>query len=63
GHGVSTRGCAPKLIKKFVETASIADLDGKCLARLPRPTFFMPLREKAKPEVADKTTPKDEDKK
>lgn len=48
GHGVSARGCAPKLIKKFVETASIADLDLRCLERLPRPTFFRPLQERAK---------------
>ena len=44
GHGVSSRGCAPKLIKKFIETASIAGLDGKCLERLPRPTFYQPMK-------------------
>ena len=46
GHGVSSRGCAPKLIKKFIETASIAGLDGKCLERLPRPLFYESMRNK-----------------
>ncbi|MBL8526021.1 MAG: alpha/beta fold hydrolase [Betaproteobacteria bacterium] len=44
GHGVSARGCSPKLIKKFIETASVAGIDGKCLERLPRPTFFEPMK-------------------
>lgn len=52
GHGVSSRGCAPKLIKKFIETASVSELEAKCLERLPRPIFFTPLREKIKPESA-----------
>ena len=47
GHGVSTHGCAPRLIKKFVEAASITELDGKCLERLPRPLFYEPMRKKA----------------
>ena len=46
GHGVSSRGCAPRLIKKFIESASVAELDGKCLDRLPRPMFYEPMREK-----------------
>jgi pimeloyl-ACP methyl ester carboxylesterase len=46
GHGVSIRGCAPKLIKKFIETASVGGLDGKCLERLPRPLFYEPMRAK-----------------
>ncbi len=46
GHGVSVRGCAPKLIKTFIETASTAGIDGKCLERLPRPTFYQPMRMK-----------------
>jgi pimeloyl-ACP methyl ester carboxylesterase len=46
GHGVSTHGCAPRLIKTFVETASVAGLDGKCLQRLPRPLFFEQMRNK-----------------
>lgn len=44
GHGVSTRGCAPRLIKKFIETASVMNLDGSCLQRLPRPVFYEPMR-------------------
>ena len=57
GHGVSRHGCGPKLIKKFIETASIADLDAKCLERVPRPLFFEPLRERVK----DKDTDGDKD--
>ena len=60
GHGVSVRGCAPKLVKKFIETASVADLDGACLQRLPRPMFYEPLRDKkkdaAKPALAEAIT-------
>lgn len=48
GHGVSVRGCAPRLIKKFVETASVAGLEGLCVDRLPRPMFFEPMQKKAK---------------
>ena len=51
GHGVSTRGCAPRLIKKFIESASVAEIDGSCLQRLPRPMFYEPMRE------ADKKDP------
>ncbi len=56
GHGVSSRGCAPKLVKKFIETAGIAGIDGACLQRLPRPMFYEPLQDKkkdaAKPALA-----------
>lgn len=47
GHGVSSRGCAPKLIKTFIETASVAGLNGKCLERLPRPLFYEPMKNKS----------------
>ena len=59
GHGVSTHGCAPRLIKKFVEAASAAELDGKCLERLPRPFFFEPMRKKepANKDNGDGNTP------
>lgn len=63
GHGVSGHGCAPKLIKKFVETASVAGLDAKCIERLPRPLFFSALREKVKPEAPDQTEGNTEGKK
>ena len=43
GHGVSLHGCAPRLVESFVRTGSNARLDGKCLERIPRPLFVMPL--------------------
>ena len=43
GHGVSLHGCAPRLIEAFIRTGSARDLDGKCLERIPRPLFVMPL--------------------
>ena len=43
GHGVSLHGCAPRLIESFVRKGSAAELDGKCLQRIPRPLFVMPL--------------------
>jgi len=63
GHGVSSRGCGPKLIKKFIETASVADLDAKCLERLPRPLFVEPLREKPKSDLTGNPVQTDEGKK
>ena len=46
GHGVSAQGCAPRLIKKFIESARVENIDGACLARLPRPLFYEPMRDK-----------------
>jgi pimeloyl-ACP methyl ester carboxylesterase len=43
GHGVSLHGCAPRLIESFVRAGSAAGIDGKCLQRIPRPLFVMPL--------------------
>lgn len=63
GHGVSNRGCGPKLGKKFIETASVVDLDAKCLERLPRPLFFEPMREKLKTDAAEQAAQKEGDKK
>jgi pimeloyl-ACP methyl ester carboxylesterase len=40
GHGVSTQGCAPELIARFVRQASFEGIDGACLDRLPAPPFF-----------------------
>jgi pimeloyl-ACP methyl ester carboxylesterase len=40
GHGVSTQGCAPQLIARFVRQGSFAGIDGGCLERLPAPPFF-----------------------
>jgi pimeloyl-ACP methyl ester carboxylesterase len=42
-HGVSLHGCAPRLIEAFVRKASARGLDGKCLERIPRPLFVLPL--------------------
>jgi pimeloyl-ACP methyl ester carboxylesterase len=43
GHGVSLHGCAPRLIEAFVRKASPQGLDGRCLERIPRPLFVLPL--------------------
>ncbi len=43
GHGVSMHGCAPELIKRFVDEGSADKVDGACLNKLPRPLFFQPL--------------------
>ncbi len=43
GHGVSSHGCAPRLLEKFIREGSAAGLDGKCLDRIPRPLFVYPL--------------------
>jgi pimeloyl-ACP methyl ester carboxylesterase len=43
GHGVSLHGCAPRLIEAFVKAPGGAKLDGKCLERIPRPLFVLPL--------------------
>jgi pimeloyl-ACP methyl ester carboxylesterase len=43
GHGVSLRGCAPRLVESFIRTADAAGLDGSCLERIPRPLFMLPL--------------------
>ncbi|MEY2932842.1 MAG: hypothetical protein RL033_3591 [Pseudomonadota bacterium] len=40
GHGVSTMGCMPRLIKEFLDTLDPAKLDVECLQRLQRPPFF-----------------------
>ena len=42
GHGVSLHGCAPRLIEAFVKAPG-TKLDGKCLERIPRPLFVLPL--------------------
>lgn len=48
GHGTSHLGCGPKLVKQFIEKASVAGLNGECLKRLPRPLFFQAMVEKDK---------------
>ncbi|MBL8511060.1 MAG: hypothetical protein JNM52_05390, partial [Betaproteobacteria bacterium] len=49
------RGCAPKLIKKFIETASTAGLDGSCLQKPPRPTFYQPMKDKRDSATGEKS--------
>ena len=48
GHGVAQHGCAPKMMKQFIEKASIEGLDGECLKRIPRPTYYQAMIEKPK---------------
>jgi pimeloyl-ACP methyl ester carboxylesterase len=43
GHGVSLHGCGPRLVESFIKAGSAKDLDGKCLQRIPRPLFVLPL--------------------
>ena len=43
GHGVSLHGCAPRLIEAFIRKPDVAAIDGKCLERIPRPLFALPL--------------------
>ncbi|QJR14988.1 alpha/beta fold hydrolase [Usitatibacter palustris] len=43
GHGVSSHGCAPRLIERFIRTGTTNGMDGACLERIPRPLFVLPL--------------------
>jgi pimeloyl-ACP methyl ester carboxylesterase len=43
GHGVSMHGCAPRLIDSFIRAGSARQLDGRCLERIPRPLFVLPV--------------------
>ena len=43
GHGVLARGCIPRLIARFVEDASLDDLDTSCTERLGPDPFFIDL--------------------
>ena len=43
GHGVSMHGCAPRLIESFIRAGNARQLDGRCLERIPRPLFVLPL--------------------
>lgn len=42
-HGVSSHGCAPRLIERFIRRGDAEGLDGGCLARMPRPLFVLPV--------------------
>jgi pimeloyl-ACP methyl ester carboxylesterase len=52
GHGVASHACGPKLVKAFIEKASVAGLDETCVQQLPRPIFFEPLKERKKETLA-----------
>ncbi|HRK56164.1 MAG TPA: alpha/beta fold hydrolase [Burkholderiaceae bacterium] len=41
GHGVSSSGCAPRLIDQFINEPHTAELDASCLERIPAPSFFL----------------------
>lgn len=43
GHGTISRGCMPRIILKFVETASIEELDTSCTRHLGTYPFFIDL--------------------
>jgi pimeloyl-ACP methyl ester carboxylesterase len=43
GHIVSTSGCAPTQIARFIRDASFDKLDADCLTRLPAARFFEPI--------------------
>lgn len=49
GHGVSLRGCAPRLVESFIRTADAKGLDASCLERIPRPLFMLPLGVSSEP--------------
>lgn len=40
-HNVSIRGCAPKLVQKFLELGSVDELDGSCIDELRAMPFFV----------------------
>jgi len=41
GHGIATRGCVPRLLSAFIETASVKDLDAACVQKIAPPPFFV----------------------
>jgi pimeloyl-ACP methyl ester carboxylesterase len=41
GHGSTGRGCVPQLVGKFLEQASVKDLDATCVQSQHRPPFFV----------------------
>lgn len=43
GHGVAPRGCFPRLIGNFVESADLDALDTECVARFDHVPFFLNL--------------------
>ncbi len=43
GHIVSTNGCAPTQMARFIRDAGFDKVDAACLTRLPAATFFEPI--------------------
>lgn len=41
GHGVFGRGCAPSLVAKFIESASVKNLDVSCMQKFKPQPFFI----------------------
>jgi len=41
GHGTSTLGCVPRLIGRFLDAGSAADLDASCVEEIRRSPFFL----------------------
>ena len=41
GHGVTGRGCLPRLVARFIESAGSEPLDTSCVRQLDRPPFFL----------------------
>ncbi len=41
GHGVTGRGCVPKLVARFIDSAGAKPLDTACVKQLKRPPFFL----------------------
>ncbi len=51
GHGILRLGCASDVVFKFVDNAASKDalgVDAACLAHIPRPKAFVPLRDDVK---------------
>lgn len=43
GHGVSLRGCAPRLVESFIRKPDGRALEASCLEQIPRPLFMLPM--------------------
>ncbi len=41
GHGIAIRGCVPRLLSDFIETASVKELDAACVQEIAPPPFFV----------------------
>jgi pimeloyl-ACP methyl ester carboxylesterase len=41
GHGVSGRGCVPRLMSRFIDSAGAKALDTACVGQQKRPPFFL----------------------